>query len=139
MLLRPRAPAATASGPAVEGEFEILKFSMSFAKGTSAKQSTRHNPAMTGGLTPKTMQHFTTPQHGNLSKSAYVKNSTLQAPQTGPVKSMRVLGKENEELQQYARELNEALKSSNESKNTLVANHEVQACCIFLKTDDSNR
>ena len=42
---------------------------------------------------------------------------------------MRVLGKENEELQQHVRELNEALKNSNESKQMLVSNHEV---CILL-------
>ena len=38
---------------------------------------------------------------------------------------MRMLGKENEDLQQHIRELSEALKSSHESKSILVANHEV--------------
>ena len=90
-----------------------------------------------GGLTPKSVQHFTTPQHGTVSKSAYaLKGPASQAPHTGPVKSMRVLGKENEDLQQHIRELSETLKNMQEGKSTLLANHEV---LIFPRCCDQSR
>ena len=90
------------------------------------------------GLTPKSLHSFTTPQHAATSKSAYIRSSLLQTPSTAPVKSMRMLGKENEDLQQHIRELSEALKSSHESKNILVANHEVAIeICPFISLSSS--
>ena len=86
---------------------------------------TSRSAAAANGQTPKSLHSFSTPQHAATSKSAYIKSSSQQTPSTAPVKSMRMLGKENEDLQQHIRELSESLKSSHESKNILVANHEV--------------
>ncbi len=42
-----------------------------------------------------------------------------------PVKSMRALGKENEELQEQVKELSDALRTVNESKANIKASAEV--------------
>jgi hypothetical protein len=59
------------------------------------------------------------------TKASTVKANSTAAPNAGPAKSMRVLGKENEDLQQHVRELSELLKHSQESKASLSASHEV--------------
>ena len=75
---------------------------------------------------PQPKQPICTPQHA--SQTNQVPKSTcskLSAPPSTAGKSMRALGKENEELQQQIRELSETMRVFNENKHSLKSAHEV--------------